>query len=130
MPKVLPVEAPRWDESEAGLSRDNQRRENNARLITGKAASVRDRVRDSVSNSWDKVTGIFRGNKSGVRPTREVSQNGGAQAQARWCATKKKVKCHDGVTRALYRHPAKPGDLRVRKMVTRGGRTVATYVKP
>jgi hypothetical protein len=47
-----------------------------------------------------------------------------------WQATKRTVRRKDGSARTLYSNPTKPGDLRIRKMVQRNGRTVATYVKP
>ena len=41
-----------------------------------------------------------------------------------------KVTLKDGSKRALYKNAGKPGELRIRRMATRAGQTVATYVKP
>jgi hypothetical protein len=49
---------------------------------------------------------------------------------AGWMPTKRTVVCRDGVSRVLHKHPAKLGELRVRRMVQRGSRKVATFVKP
>jgi hypothetical protein len=58
---------------------------------------------------------------------------GGAKkstSAAKWVSTGRKVTLKDGSTRSLYKNAAKPGDLRVRRMATRAGKSVATYVKP
>jgi hypothetical protein len=47
-----------------------------------------------------------------------------------WTPTKRTAVCRDGVTRVLHKHPDKPNELRVRRMVKRDGRTVASFVKP
>lgn len=50
---------------------------------------------------------------------------------SRWVSAGRKVTLRDGKVRTLYRNPAKPGDLRVRRMVKRRGANAATatYVK-
>ena len=48
-----------------------------------------------------------------------------------WVSTGRHVSLKDGTTkRMLYKNASKPGDLRIRRMATRNGRTIATYVKP
>jgi hypothetical protein len=47
-----------------------------------------------------------------------------------WTPTKRTAVCRDGTTRVLHKNPAKPGELRVRRMVSRNGHTVASFVKP
>jgi hypothetical protein len=47
-----------------------------------------------------------------------------------WHATRRTVMCRDGKKRTVHTNPAKQGEQRVRKMVTRRGKTVATYVLP
>ncbi len=50
--------------------------------------------------------------------------------QAAWTSTGRKLNV-DGVSRALYANSAKPGELRIRRMVvTRAGARRASYVKP
>lgn len=49
---------------------------------------------------------------------------------SKWVSTGKKITIKDGSKRALYNNINKPNDLRIRRMVTRAGKTVATYVKP
>ena len=49
----------------------------------------------------------------------------------KWVSTGRHVSLKDGTTkRMLYKNASKPGDLRIRRMATRNGRTIATYVKP
>ena len=45
-----------------------------------------------------------------------------------WTSTGRRVRLPDGTERVLFASPAMPGDLRVRKMVRKKGRLVATYV--
>jgi hypothetical protein len=68
-------------------------------------------------------------------PEVDAEHTGGVSSTKRtklksWQATKRTAKCRDGTTRTLFKNPAKPGELRVRKMVLRGGRKTAVYVKP
>jgi hypothetical protein len=58
------------------------------------------------------------------------SQRSTPGTRACWKATRRTHTCRDGRKRTLYTNPAKPGEVRVRKMVKRHGQTKATYVKP
>jgi hypothetical protein len=66
----------------------------------------------------------------------ETRVSGGARRKPKppkascWHATRRTVMCRDGKKRTVHTNPAKPGEQRVRKMVTRRGKTVATYVLP
>ena len=51
-------------------------------------------------------------------------------AAPKWVSTGRKVTLHDGTKRSLYKNAGKPGELRIRRMGTRNGQPVATYVKP
>jgi hypothetical protein len=68
--------------------------------------------------------------------TREPPPKGGAgrkptAAAAAWVSVGRKVTLANGTTRTLYKNASKPGQqLRIRKMVTRNGSKVATYVAP
>ena len=60
-----------------------------------------------------------------------VPSGGGTTKKAvKWVSTGRKVTLKDGSKRALYKNAGKPGELRIRRMATRAGKTVATYVKP
>ena len=48
----------------------------------------------------------------------------------KWSATDRKVTLKDGSKRTLYNNAGKPGEFRIRRMSTRAGQTVATYIKP
>ncbi len=65
---------------------------------------------------------------------RSQVQSGGSDAKTRaahvWVSTGRTVTLRDGSKRSLYKNAAKPGDLRVRRMAVRAGKSVATYVKP
>ena len=52
------------------------------------------------------------------------------KSTTKWTSTGRKVTLNDGSKRALYKNAGKPGELRIRRMATRAGQTVATYVKP
>ena len=63
----------------------------------------------------------------------DSSSAGGSAAVKRrgtWTLTARKTKLADGSTRALYRNSNHPGQLRIKRMVTRKGVTRATYIKP
>lgn len=51
--------------------------------------------------------------------------------QNKWVSTghKRLIRDGSGCKRTLFRNPAKPGELRIRRMVVRGGKRVASYVK-
>jgi hypothetical protein len=63
---------------------------------------------------------------------RDALRGGAARtpASTAWVSVGRKVTLKDGRVRALFRCASKPGQFRIRRMVTRAGRTVATYVKP
>jgi hypothetical protein len=49
----------------------------------------------------------------------------------KWVSAGHKVTLMDGTVRTLYTNVSKPGDVRIRRMITqRDGRSVATYIKP
>jgi hypothetical protein len=82
---------------------------------------------DAGSSSVSRASSDF-GDESHQR------QDGGGYG-ATWRPTQRTVRVKDGSTRTLFANPARPGDLRVRKMVQRKSRsgavrTVATYVSP
>ena len=52
------------------------------------------------------------------------------KAAQKWTTTGRKVTLKDGSKRTLYKSSSKPGELRIRRMATRAGQTIATYVKP
>ena len=65
----------------------------------------------------------------------EAATYGGKQktrkAASAWVSAGRKVTLANGTTRTLYKNASKPGQqLRIRKMVTRNGSKVATYVAP
>ena len=62
-----------------------------------------------------------------------TSTGGGStttHTRAKWVSSGRKITLKDGSKRALYKNSAKPGDLRIRRLATRAGHTVATYIKP
>ncbi len=61
----------------------------------------------------------------GGRKTRAVTR-----VTTKWISTGRKITMRDGSTRSLYKNAAKPGEHRIRRMATRAGKSVATYVKP
>ncbi len=52
-----------------------------------------------------------------------------AHPAPKWVSTGRKVALKDGSKHSLYQNAAKPGELRIRRMATRAGTSVATYVK-
>ena len=52
------------------------------------------------------------------------------KAAQKWTTTGRKVTLKDGSKRTLYKSSSKPGELRIRRMATRAGQTIATSVKP
>jgi hypothetical protein len=55
-------------------------------------------------------------------------RRGGCSPSSTWTSTGRRVRLPDGTERVLFGDPARPGDLRVRKMVRKRSRLVATYV--
>ena len=70
--------------------------------------------------------------KSFIIEVQTNAQSGGRSTMTspKWTTTGRKVTLKDGSKRALYKNAGKPGELRIRRMSTRAGQTVATYVKP
>jgi len=54
----------------------------------------------------------------------------GSGQHSKWIATSKKVTLRNGDVRVLFSNLSKPGELRVRKMVTHNGIKMARYVLP
>ena len=52
-----------------------------------------------------------------------------ASASAKWTLSKRKATLKDGSVKSLWQNSV-TRELRVKKMVTRGGHKVASYVKP
>ncbi len=81
-----------------------------------------------------------RGDTRGTRGTRDTrgdtrggTHGGGTPSVRRhadWVSAGRKATLKDGSTRTLYMNVSKPGELRIRRMTTRDGKSVATYVKP
>ena len=68
-----------------------------------------------------------------IRDAAYIRVHGGGRGKTtspKWTSTGRKVTLKDGSKRALYKKADKPGELRIRRMATRAGQTVATYVKP
>jgi hypothetical protein len=74
-------------------------------------------------NYAERFPGIIQKIQGGSRKTRQ-------NIKVTWIRTNRKVTIEDGNRRTLYKNSNSPGDLRVRKMVTRKGKKYATYVKP
>ena len=47
-----------------------------------------------------------------------------------WISLGRKISLKDGSTRILYANKAKPGEFRIKRMVSRNGKKVASFVKP
>lgn len=85
--------------------------------------------------SNDNTLGVVTLQQKNTNP--EADNNGGGSSAAKrssaahaWTLTSRKAKRADGSTRSLYRNAGFPGQLRVKRMVTRRGTKHATYVKP
>jgi hypothetical protein len=72
----------------------------------------------------------FPTNTLGGRPRRSPKKKVATKKPSKWQLTKKTVVTRDGVKRALYKNPAMPGDLRIRRVRTRDGKKTACYIKP
>ncbi len=51
-------------------------------------------------------------------------------AASKWVSSGRSVTLNDGSKRSLYKNAAKPGDLRIKRVATRDGARVASFVKP
>ncbi len=74
---------------------------------------------------WNNyLTTIIEHTQGGAKRTRP------SRPTPKWVSTGRKVTLKDGSKRSLYKNAGKPGELRIRRMATRAGKSVATYVKP
>jgi hypothetical protein len=76
-----------------------------------------------LKKSYNEYMNASRGGSS--KPTKAKKK-----VESAWHQTRRTVMCRDGTRRTLFSNPARPGELRVRRMVKRNGHVRATYVLP
>jgi len=95
-------------------------------------ALYKDLTDDDVIKSFLPATGGRGGKKkktttaAATKKNEKKKNDKKKQTGAKWHLSGKRVQLGDGTTRALYTNAR--GELRIRRMVTRNGRTVATHV--
>jgi hypothetical protein len=77
---------------------------------------------DAIDQSYISVGGAAKRRVTKKKATKK-------KAVAKWVSMRRKVTTKKGDVRTLYRNSS-TGELRVKRMSTRGGKRVAAYVKP
>jgi hypothetical protein len=89
------------------------------------------RVKSKHDNSSGILEKGYWNREDYIDKMRQGAQGGSSTKKAScWNPTRRTRVCRDGKTRTLHTNPSKPGEVRVRKMVTRNGKTTASFVKP
>jgi hypothetical protein len=110
------------------------------RALNARTKQAEENARQQIKNAQnerDFEMNIDYGDEEKYREDDDKYDGGGKQktrkptAAAAWVSVGRKVTLANGTTRTLYKNASKPGQqLRIRKMVTRNGSKVATYVAP
>ncbi len=106
---------------------------NRRNILSRKIATANELIRQQGRD--DLITNPF-GSSNANAPAPANSSSGGSKrhptrgAASKWVSSGRSVTLHDGSKRSLYKNAAKPGDLRIKRVATRDGARVASFVKP